>query len=175
MDGFVRRSAVLILTILLVASLAACGGSDSDESDTSASSQDAATTESSTDPETPAETEVIGMPAEFPADVPVHPGTVTEYDPMEVTENTTMHQLYVKSQASFDDVVAWYQNDLPSGWSVGYFESRDRQGMEAKIALDGGDYPPADPEGVGGGVLVGVFDNDDATLIVTTVAVMETP
>jgi hypothetical protein len=175
MDGFVRRGAMLVLAALLTASLVACGGSDTDEGDTGASSQNAATTESSTDPETPAETEVIGMPAEFPADVPVHPGTVTEYDPMEVTENSTVHQLYVESQASFDDVVAWYQNSLPSGWSVGYFESEDNQGMEAKISLDGGDYTPADPEGVGGGVLVGVFDNDNATLIVTTVAVMETP
>jgi hypothetical protein len=38
-----------------------------------------------------------------------------------------------------------------------------------------GDYATADPEGMGGGVLVGVFDYDDATLIVTTVTVMEAP
>lgn len=175
MDGFLRRVALLILIALLVASLAACGGSDADESGTDTSSQDAATTESPSDQETPTETEVVGMPAEFPADVPVHPGTVTEYDPMDVTETSTVHQLYVESQASFDDVVAWYQNSLPSGWSVGYFESEDNQGMEAKIALDGGDYTPADPEGMGGGVLVGVFDIDDVTLIVTTVTVMEAP
>jgi hypothetical protein len=175
MDGFVRRAVVLILTVLLATSLAACGGSDADESNTDASSQDTATTGSPADQDTPAETEVVGMPAEFPADVPVHPGTVTEYDPIGVTESSTVHQLYVESKASFDDVVAWYRNDLPAGWSVGYFESEDNQGMEAKIALDGGDYTPADPEGVGGGVLVGVFANDDATLIVTTVTVMGTP
>jgi len=175
MDGFARRVALLVLTVLLLASLAACGGSETGGTDTDASSQDTATNDSPDEQELPVETEVAGMPAEFPADVPVHPGKVTEYDLVGVTDFSTIHQLYVESQASFDDVVAWYQNELPPGWSVGYFESRDRQGMEAKIALDGGDYPPADPEGVGGGVLVGVFDNDDATLIVTTVNVMTTP
>ncbi|MDF1543423.1 MAG: hypothetical protein P1P71_09960 [Anaerosomatales bacterium] len=175
MDGFVRRGTLLFIAALLVSSLSACGGSDADEADTGGSSQGAATTEPVSDPETPAETEVVGMPAGFPADVPVHPGTVTEYDPIAVTDTSTVHQLYVESQSSFDDVVAWYQTSLPSGWSVGYFESEDNQGMEAKIALDGGDYTPVDPEGVGGGVLVGVFENDDATLIVTTVTVMEAP
>ncbi|MFU8891228.1 MAG: hypothetical protein ACNA76_06165 [Anaerosomatales bacterium] len=175
MNGFARRGAVLFIAALLVASLSACGGSAADDANTDEPSQDAATTEPAADSETPAETELVGMPAGFPADVPVHPGTVTEYDPIAVTDTSTVHQLYVESQSSFDDVVAWYQGSLPSGWSVGYFESEDNQGMEAKIALDGGDYTPADPEGVGGGVLVGVFENDDATLIVTTVTVMEAP
>jgi hypothetical protein len=174
MRDVMRRSSLLVMAMLIVLSIAACSGADTTETDFSASSGDTPAEQAADQPAT-AETEVVGMPAEFPADVPVHPGTVTEYDPMEVTENSTVHQLYVESQASFDDVVAWYQNSLPSGWSVGYFESEDNQGMEAKIALDGGDYTPADPEGVGGGVLVGVFENDDATLIVTTVAVMETP
>lgn len=174
MRTFLSRGVVLMASLLLVASLAGCGESGTAEPDTGSPGGDAPA-EQPADPPAPAETEVIGMPAEFPADVPVHPGTVTEYDPIGVTDFSTIHQLYVESQASFEGVVAWYQNELPSGWSVGYFESRDRQGMEAKIALDGGDYPPADPEGVGGGVLVGVFDNDDATLIVTTVNVMTTP
>lgn len=174
MRTFVRCSTALMVSLLLIVSLTACGESDTTEPDTGSSSGDASAEQQADQPGT-AETEVVGMPAEFPQDVPVHPGTVTEYDLIGVTDFSTIHQLYVESKASFDDVVEWYQTSLPPGWSVGYFESRDRQGMEAKIALDGGDYPPADPEGVGGGVLVGVFDNDNATLIVTTVNVMTTP
>lgn len=67
------------------------------------------------------------------------------------------------------------QTSLPPGWSVGYFEDVDNGGAEAKIALDGGDYTPASPDGMGGGVLVGVFVNDDATLIVTTVSTITAP
>ena len=174
MRAFVLRGVIVAASFLLVVSLAGCGESDTAGPDTGSSSGDAPAAQPAEQPAT-AETEVAGMPAEFPADVPVHPGTVTEYDLIGVTDLSTIHQLYVESKTSFDDVVAWYQTSLPPGWSVGYFESRDRQGMEAKIALDGGDYPPADPEGVGGGVLVGVFDNDDATLIVTTVNVVTTP
>jgi hypothetical protein len=174
MRDITSRSTLLIVSMLVVLSVAACGGTDTAGTDTSAGSGDTPAEQAAEQPVTRG-TEVVGMPAEFPSDVPVHPGTVTEYDPIEVTENSTVHQLYVESQASFDDVVAWYQDSLPAGWSVGYFEDVDDEGIEAKIALDGGDYTPADPEGVGGGVLVGVFANDDATLIVTTVTVMGAP
>jgi hypothetical protein len=115
------------------------------------------------------------MPTGFPSDVPVHPGTVVAYDPIQVTDTTTVHQLSVETAASFEDVTGWYQTALPAGWSVGYFEDVDDEGAEAKIALDGGDYTPADPDGVGGGVLVGVQAYESTTLIVTTVTVMGSP
>jgi hypothetical protein len=108
-----------------------------------------------------AETAVSGMPAEFPSDVPVHPGTVTAYDPMEVTESTTVHQLTVESAASFDDVIAWYKTQLPAGWSVGFLkESGESGSREGKIALNGGSYAPANPDRLGGGLIIGVFEGD---------------
>ncbi len=112
------------------------------------------------------------MPAGFPSDVPVHPGTVTAYDPMVVTESTTVHQLTVESVASFDDVIAWYKTQLPAGWTVGFVATEGESGSrESKIALNGGNYAPASPDGMGGGVLVGVFEGD-TTSIVSTVTVM---
>jgi hypothetical protein len=118
------------------------------------------------------ETGVSGMPDGFPADVPVHPGTVTAYDPMEVTESTTVHQLTVESAASFDDVIAWYKTQLPAGWSVGFLETEGDSGSrEGKIALNGGSYTPASADGLGGGVLIGVLEGDK-TEIVCTVTVM---
>lgn len=114
------------------------------------------------------ETEVAGLPAEFPGDVPVHPGTVTNYEAIEVTESTTVYQLTVKTTASLDDVIEWYQNELPSGWSVGFLE---KKGREAKIALNGGDYTPADPNGRGGGVIIGLLAAE-GTEILTTVTVV---
>lgn len=163
------RSLTIALVISVVAlSLAACGeGGETAETDDTGTNPGGA--------QSAAETEVLGMPAEFPADIPVHPGTVTSYEPTQVTDTTVVHQLYVESRASFAEVVQWYQTSLPADWSVGYFEDVDNEGDEAKIALDGPGYTDADPEGVGGGVLVGVFANDDATLIVTTVAIMESP
>jgi hypothetical protein len=177
----------LLAAIVLLASvvLFGCGGGD-DQSAAGASTtvkggQGAATTQSpatasseTTEAITPtsggaaAETGVSGMPAEFPADVPVHPGTVTAYNPMKVTDTTTVHQLTVQTTASFDDVIAWYKSQLPSGWSVGYLEAEDGQGW---IALNGGSYAPANPDRKGGGVLVGV-STGDKTEIVVTVTVM---
>jgi hypothetical protein len=172
-----------VLTVSLV--LVGCGGSAeggkvsttvksaattesaaTDNSDTTAAAE---TTEASAGEQGggQAETEVSGMPAEFPADVPVHPGTVTVYDPMKVTDSTTVHQLTVETTASLDDVVEWYKTKLPEGWSVGFAETKDG---EAKIALNGGDYTPAKADTKGGGVLVGV-SSGDKTIIVVTVTV----
>ena len=114
------------------------------------------------------ETAVSGMPADFPADIPVHPGTVTAYDKTEVTKSTTVHQLTVKTTASLADVIAWYKTQLPAGWSVGFLEEKDGQ---AKIALNGGSYAPASPEGRGGGVIIGLFEGD-GTQIVTSATAM---
>jgi len=167
-----RRVVLFALAAALVVTLSGCGASqaESPDSDGPASGTPA---ESADEASEPAETEVVGMPDGFPSDVPVHPGTVVEYDPMEVTDTTTVHQLKVESSASFDDVIKWYETSLPAGWSVGYLEDVDGEGIEAKIALDGGDYAPASPEGMGGGVLVGVDAGGEKTLIVTTVTVVE--
>ena len=170
----------LLVAIMMLASavLFACGGGDDEngsaasttvkdgttvQSPTTAQSE---TTEASTDTsaETQTETEVTGMPDGFPSDVPVHPGTVTAYEPMEITETTTVHQLTVQTAASYEDVLEWYQSRLPEGWSVGFFENEDG---EAKIALNGGDYTPANPDGNGGGVLVGVMEGSKTTFVVT--------
>jgi hypothetical protein len=170
----VCRVGLLVVFITLVgAALFGCGSGDdqSNISEPTTVQNEGATTDSSQD-EAQAETEVSGMPAEFPSDVPVHPGTVTGYDPMEVTESTTVHQLKVESAASFDDVIAWYNTQLPLGWSVGFLEEDGESGSrEAKIALNGGTYTPASPDGLGGGVIIGVFEGD-TTRIVTTVTVM---
>jgi hypothetical protein len=115
-----------------------------------------------------AQTEVSGLPADFPADVPLHPGTVTDYQKTEVTASATVYQLTIETTASLDDVVAWYQTQLPAGWSVGYSEAGDG---EAKVALTGGSYTPASPDGLGGGVIIGVLAGDK-TQVVTTVTVM---
>ena len=175
MRTLLLRNALIFMLALVLVSATGCGA-DSGESDagTTTSSGDVPAEQEADMPAT-AETEVSGMPDGFPADVPVHPGTVTGYEPMQVTDTTTVHQLTVESKASFEDVVDWYQTALPAGWSVGYFEDIDDEGVEAKIALDGGDYTPASPDGLGGGVLVGVQADDDTTLIVTTVTVMGTP
>jgi len=119
-----------------------------------------------------AETEVSKMPAGFPSDVPVHPGTVTAYDPIKVTASTTVHQLTVESAASFDDVIAWYKTQLPAGWSVGFLKQDGESGSrEGKISLTGGSYTPADPDGQGGGVIIGILEGD-TTKVVTTVTEM---
>jgi hypothetical protein len=177
MRTLVLRNALIFMLALVLVSVTGCGA-DSGESDTATgtatSSGDVPAGQEAETPAT-AETEVSGMSDGFPADVPVHPGTVTGYEPMQVTDTTTVHQLTVESKASFEDVVDWYQNSLPTGWSVGYFEDIDDEGVEAKIALDGGDYTPASPDGLGGGALVGVQADDGTTLIVTTVTVMGTP
>lgn len=160
--GWLVAIVILASTVVL-----GCGGGD-DQSDPA---EPAATT-TQTDSAAQTETEVTGMPAGFPGDVPVHPGTVTAYDPMEVTESTTVHQLTVESMTSFDDVISWYESQLPEGWSVGFLEQEGEDGSrEGKIALNGGDYAPASPDGRGGGVIVGVFEGD-TTQIVTTVTVM---
>ena len=104
--------------------------------------------------------------------VPVgHPGAPGHGDGVredEVTDTTTVHQLTVRTASSFDEVVEWYKTKLPAGWSVGFIEVDDG---EAKIALNGGDYAPASPDGRGGGVIIGVFEGD-TTEIVTTATVM---
>ncbi len=166
--GLAAAILALMLTLLPACSSGDDQAADTAEPATEQSESAAAETEPASEP---AETEVTGMPAEFPADVPVHPGTVTIYEPMEVTDSTTVHQLTVESSASFDDVIAWYENELPQGWTVGYLEQDDASGREAKIALNGGNYTPASEDGLGGGVLVGVFEGD-TTQIVTTVTVM---
>lgn len=160
-----------MILALMLTMLPACSSGDTTESDTSPATQSESADTSTEEAAKPVETEVTGMPAEFPADVPVHPGTVTAYEPTEVTASTTVHQLTVESSASFDEVVAWYENELPQGWSVGFLEQKDESGREGKIALNGGTYTPASENGLGGGVLVGVFEGD-ATQIVTTVTVM---
>ncbi len=162
--------------VLACATLFGCGGGDGqsdlsvattvqDESAGTDSTQNGAQTGAQ------AETEVAGMPAEFPADVPVHPGTVTAYDPMVVTESTTVHQLTVESVASFDNVIEWYKTQLPAGWSVGFLEeSGDGGSREGKVALNGGNYAPASSSGLGGGVLIGVFEGDKTEIVVTVTA-----
>ena len=176
----------MAIVMLMSVALFGCGGGD-DQTGSDGTSSTAAQTQTtatdsgpdqtqapttSTEGGAPVETEVIGMPDGFPSDVPVHPGTVTAYDPMEVTETTTVHQLTVESAASFDDVVAWYETQLPAGWSVGFLEKDgDKGSREGKIALNGGAYAPASPEGMGGGVIIGVFEGGK-TQIVTTVTVM---
>ncbi|MBN1629311.1 MAG: hypothetical protein JW990_06095 [Thermoleophilia bacterium] len=146
--------------------------SDQDEPQAGTTSIASNTPTTSTAGVAQAETDVSGMPDGFPTDVPVHPGTVTAYDPMEVTETTTVHQLTVDSTASFDNVIAWYESQLPAGWSVGFLEQEGESGnREGKIALTDGDYSAASPDGRGGGVIIGVFEGD-TTQIVTTVTVM---
>jgi len=166
--GWLVAIVILASTVVL-----GCGGGD-DQSDPAEPAATTTQTDSAaqTDGAAQTETEVTGMPAGFPGDVPVHPGTVTAYDPMEVTESTTVHQLTVESMTSFDDVISWYESQLPEGWSVGFLEQEGEDGSrEGKIALNGGDYAPASPDGRGGGVIVGVFEGD-TTQIVTTVTVM---
>lgn len=167
-----RVSFLAAIIILACAALVACGGGDDQSglSEPTTVQSESATTDSTQDG-APAETEVSGMPAEFPSDVPVHPGTVAGYEPMKVTESTTVHQLTVESTASFDDVMEWYETQLPAGWSVGFLEEDGDGGQEGKIALNGGSYAPASADGLGGGVIVGVFEGD-RTRIVTTVTVM---
>lgn len=174
----------LLVAIMLLASVAlvACGGGD-DENGSGASTTmkngttvqsqttaQSATTEANTETSAgaPAETEVTGMPDGFPSDVPIHPGTVTAYEPMEVTDTTTIHQLTVQTTASYGAVLDWYQSELPAGWSVGFFEDEDG---EAKIALNGGDYTSANSDGNGGGVLIGVMDGSKTTFVVTVAVV----
>jgi hypothetical protein len=163
---FVLTAALILATSAV---LLGCGGGNAQsgvdepttmQSDTTAveSGQDGAQ----------AETELIGRPAGFPSDIPVHPGTVTAYSPMKVTESTTVHQLTVQTAASLADVVKWYKTKLPAGWSVGFSEVGDG---EAKIALTGGSYTPASPDGMGGGVIIGLFQGDK-TEITITVTVM---
>ena len=152
-------------TIAQTQTTAAESGQDEPQAGTTSAASDAPT--ASTEGGAQSETEVIDLPDGFPSDVPVHPGTVTAYDPMEVTETMTVHQLTVESVASFEDVIAWYESELPAGWSVGFLE---KEGGEAKVALNGGSYTPASPDGRGGGVIIGVFEGDK-TQIVTTVTV----
>ncbi|MDO8848259.1 MAG: hypothetical protein Q7W51_07745 [Coriobacteriia bacterium] len=171
MNSMWRASVVLIVALALVA-LPGCAGDDESGLDQPSATQNESAETGTGQDQAQAETEVSGRPAEFPNDVPVHPGTVTAYDPMAVTESTTVHQLTVESAASFDDVIAWYETELPAGWSVGFLEQDDESGgREGKIALNGGSYTPASPEGLGGGVIIGVFEGD-TTQIVTTVTVM---
>jgi hypothetical protein len=176
-----RVGLLAAIVTLACAALVACGGGD-DQSNPgepttvrNASADEGAGTDSTqggAQSGAKAETEVSGMPAGFPSDVPVHPGTVTAYVPTEVTESTTIHQLTVESAASFDDVMAWYKTQLPTGWSVGFVATEGEKGSrEGKIALTGGSYTPASPDGKGGGVIVGVFESD-TTEIVSTVTVM---
>ena len=105
------RAFLLAATVILVsAAVVGCGGADDQAGNggpTSTTAQTQATAADSGQDEPQAETEVIGMPDGFPSDVPVHPGTVTAYDPMQVTETITVHQLTVESVASFEDVIAW--------------------------------------------------------------------
>jgi hypothetical protein len=171
MGRSVLKAVIILGLTLAVMTVPACGSADTGES----GEIEPAEENTPVGTGAAAETEVIGMPAGFPSDVPVHPGKVVAYDPIQVTDTTTVHQLSVETAASFDDVATWYQTALPAGWSAGYFENVGEQGVEAKIALDGGGYTPADPDGVGGGVLVGVQAYESTTLIVTTVTVMGSP
>lgn len=166
----------LMVMVLMLALLPGCAGSgDRTDSDEPVAEQGETAETDSGEAAAEPETEVTGMPEGFPADVPVHPGNVSLYEPMEVTEDTTVHQLTVESSASFDDVIAWYDNDLPAGWSVGFLEADDDgSDREGKIALNGGSYTPASEDGLGGGVLIGVFEGEP-TVIVTTVTVMGAP
>lgn len=172
----------LAAAICIVASalLFGCGGGAQGDTTASTEEQSATTAQAQTTSpsETTAattgessaqtETEVSGMPADFPSDVPVHPGTVTDFVKTEVTKTMIVYQLTVDTSASLDDVIEWYKTKLPSGWSVGY---ESKEGDEAKIALNGGDYTPAKADGRGGGVLVGLAKGAK-TRIVTTVTVM---
>jgi hypothetical protein len=178
----------LIAAFFVVAGVAllGCGGGDKDDVAGATTTQDqttlqggttapdqttlatASTTADAAQAEEPAETEVAGMPAEFPTDIPVHPGKVTAYEHTKVTDTTTVHQLTVKTASSFDEVIEWYKTKLPAGWSVGFIEVDDG---EAKIALNGGDYAPASPDGRGGGVIIGILEGDTIE-IVTTATVM---
>jgi hypothetical protein len=179
MKAVYRVGLVVVILVLVSAVAVGCGGDDPGGGGTAttqseATMQDQTTQRSETTAvdsgqgEAQVETEVTGMPADFPSDIPVHPGTVTAYEKIDVTESMTVYQLTVNTRASLDDVMEWYQTQLPAGWSVGFSE---KDGDEAKIALNGGDYAPADPDGGGGGVIVGVFAGD-TTEIVTTATVM---
>ena len=187
MDAIRSLYVTVAVLVVLCSLLSGCGGDNEQAgSGQPASTQQAATTTPgsatapndaaapndattvSTKAPTQAETEVAGMPAEFPADVPVHAGTVTDYEHTKVTDSTSVHQLTVQTKASFAEVVQWYQTQLPADWSVGFIEEDD--GV-AKIALNGGDYAPASADGRGGGVIIGVFEGE-RTEIVTTVTVM---
>jgi hypothetical protein len=162
MRAVYRVGLLSVVIVLACAALFGCGGGDDQTSLTESTTvqNEGAGTDTSQDGAQP-ETEVSGMPAEFPSDIPVHPGTVTAYDPMEVTESTTVHQLTVESVASFDDVIAWYKTQLPAGWSVGFLkESGESGSREGKIALNGGSYAPANPDRLGGGLIIGVFEGD---------------
>lgn len=188
MRGMFRFGLPAAIVLLASAVLFGCGSAD-DQNDAAASttaqsqatapSQTTAQGETAVSSETTAttagegagaeaETDVIGRPADFPADVPLYPGTVTDYVPMPVTETVTVHQLVLQTTASLDDVIEWYNTKLPSGWSVGFLE---KDGGQAKIALTGGSYTPASPDGLGGGVLVGL-EEGDKTIISVTVTVM---
>jgi len=155
MRGMWRVGLVVAVLVLTSWALLGCGGAKAQEDGADSTTAQSQPPTTASDPgsgpgEFQAETEVVGLPAEFPADVPVHPGTVTNYEAIEVTESTTVYQLTVKTTAAIDNVIEWYQNELPSGWSVGFFE---KEGREGKIALNGGGYTPADPNGRGGALL----------------------
>jgi len=177
MRGMFRFGLLAAMLVLASVVLFACGGGDDQSSagasttaQTQTTAQDGTTLASEStattaeEAATEAETEVSGMPGEFPKDVPVHPGTVTAYEPVKATDTTTVHQLTLVTAASMDDVIEWYKTKLPSGWSVGFLEEKDGQ---AKIALNGGSYTPADPDGMGGGVLLGLQEGDKTTIVIT--------
>lgn len=164
--------------VVLAASIALSGCAANDQADepaTGAGEHGVATASSATPSPTASLPETglaESLPDGFPADVPVHPGTVTAYEAIQVTDAATVHQLTVETAASFDEVLSWYQNHLPAGWSVGFQEVEGLTGArEGKIALTGGTYAPADPGGMGGGVIIGLFEAV-TTEIVTTVTVM---
>jgi hypothetical protein len=168
-----RVGLLAAIIILTCAALVACGGGDSqsnlsEPTTVQKAPADGSAGTDSTEQAAQVETGVSGMPAEFPSDIPVHPGTVTAYDPMVVTESTTVHQLTVESVASFDEVIAWYKTQLPAGWAVGFLkESGERGSREGKIALNGGDYAPANADRLGGGLLIGVFERDTTEIVIT--------
>jgi hypothetical protein len=52
------------------------------------------------------------------ADVPLHRGTVVDYQKTEVTASATGYQLTIETTASLDDVVAWYQTQAVTAVTV---------------------------------------------------------
>jgi hypothetical protein len=93
--------------VLASAGLLGCGGGDDQGNIASSTTVQNETTAQSETSQTDSsqdgaqvETEISGIPVEFPSDAPVHPGVVTAYEATKVTESTTVHQLTVRTTAS---------------------------------------------------------------------------
>ena len=112
MHMLVRKGVLALVLALALVSVTACDTTDTTGPD---STEQPGSTPA--DQTSVPNTEVSGMPVGFPADVPVHPGTVTSYEPTQVTDTAMVHQLMVESQAPFDEVTKWYRTSLPAGWT----------------------------------------------------------